>query len=347
MKYGLPYMGSKNKLAVRILDCLPRGGTLVDLFCGGCAVSHAAMCLGRYDHIIINDRDWRCPTLFMDALQGKFKDERRWISREDFHRLKATDPYVAFVWSFGNNLRNYLYGEDIEPFKRAIHYAIYFDDVEPARAFGLDLEWVLSIHGERQRYLAIKHYLQRGGAGVPFPMLGGMPCNTDSDMQICRTEDVQSAQNAATVQAVGGGDFMSNTSRGKRRLWELQHIEASASNHQTGEGGGQIDALSMDYRDVYIPDTAIIYADPPHKGTQVYDEHTAFDYDAFYDWCGQQTRPLFISEYAMPEDRFRCIAKFNHRSTLCASANNPVVERLFVPRHQHYVKPNEQLSLFV
>ena len=205
MKYGLPYMGSKNKLAVRILDCLPRGGTLVDLFCGGCAVSHAAMCLGRYDHIIINDRDWRCPTLFMDALQGKFKDERRWISREDFHRLKATDPYVAFVWSFGNNLRTYLYGEDIEPFKRAIHYAIYFDDVEPARAFGLDLEWVLSIHGERQRYFAIKHYLQRGGAGVPFPMPGGTPCNTDSDMQICRTENVQSAQNATTVQAVGGG----------------------------------------------------------------------------------------------------------------------------------------------
>lgn len=237
MKYGLPYMGSKNKLAVRILDCLPRGGTLVDLFCGGCAVSHAAMCLGRYDHIIINDRDWRCPTLFMDALQGKFKDERRWISREDFHRLKATDPYVAFVWSFGNNLRDYLYGEDIEPFKRAIHYAIYFDDVEPARAFGLDLEWVLSIHGERQRYLAIKHYLQHGGAGVPFPMFGGTPCNTDSDMQICRTENVQSAQNAATVQAVGGGFYVEHFTR-KAQIVQIAapRSEASASNHRTGGG---------------------------------------------------------------------------------------------------------------
>ena len=103
----------------------------------------------------------------------------------------------------------------------------------------------------------------------------------------------------------------------------------------------------MDYRDVYIPDTAIVYCDPPYKGTQVYDEHTAFDYDAFYDWCGQQTRPLFISEYDMPRDRFRCVAEFNHRCTFAQKDNNPVVERLFVPRHQHYVKPNEQLSLFV
>ena len=204
MKYGLPYMGSKNKLAVRILDCLPRGGTLVDLFCGGCAVSHAAMCLGRYDHIIINDRDWRCPTLFMDALQGKFKDERRWISREDFHRLKATDPYVAFVWSFGNNLRGYLYGEDIEPFKRAIHYAIYFDDVEPARAFGLDLEWVLSIHGERQRYLAIKHYLQRGEAGVPFPMQEASGCNTANGTTACRTEQMQHVITRSVSKILGG-----------------------------------------------------------------------------------------------------------------------------------------------
>ena len=235
MKYGLHYMGSKNKLAVRILDCLPRGGTLVDLFCGGCAVSHAAMCLGRYDHIIINDRDWRCPTLFMDALQGKFKDERRWISREDFHRLKATDPYVAFVWSFGNNLRDYLYGEDIEPFKRAIHYAIYFDDVEPARAFGLDLEWVLSIHGERQRYLAIKHYLQRGGAGVLFPNAGGerlqyrerhhsLPDGTDA-----------ARHHALSVEDIRGGAFPTAEPRRKG----ASHADCSTPKPYCDGGGEQ------------------------------------------------------------------------------------------------------------
>lgn len=160
MKYGLPYKGSKNKLATRIVELLPKRKHLVDLFCGGCAVTHAAMMTDKYEHIIINDLNPMCPTFFLDVLAGKYKDERRWISREEFHRLKHTDPYVAFVWSFGNNLCSYLYGEKIEPLKRAMHYAIFFHDYEPARELGMDLSFIEPIEGERERYLAVKHYMQ-------------------------------------------------------------------------------------------------------------------------------------------------------------------------------------------
>lgn len=160
MKYGLPYKGSKNKLATRIVELLPKKKHLVDLFCGGCAVTHAAMMTDKYEHIIINDLNPMCPTFFLDVLAGKYKDERRWISREEFHRLKSTDPYVAFVWSFGNNLRDYLYGEKIEPLKRAMHYAIFFHDYEPAKELGMDLAFIEPIEGERERYLAVKRYMQ-------------------------------------------------------------------------------------------------------------------------------------------------------------------------------------------
>lgn len=160
MKYGLPYKGSKNKLATRIVELLPKRKHLVDLFCGGCAVTHAAMMTDKFEHIIINDLNPMCPTFFLDVLAGRYKDERRWISREEFHRLKHTDPYVAFVWSFGNNLRDYLYGEKIEPLKRAMHYAIFFHDYEPARELGMDLSFIEPIEGERERYLAVKHYMQ-------------------------------------------------------------------------------------------------------------------------------------------------------------------------------------------
>lgn len=51
MKYGLPYKGSKNKLAERIVRLMPKRTHLMDLFCGGCAVSHAAMVMGKYKHI--------------------------------------------------------------------------------------------------------------------------------------------------------------------------------------------------------------------------------------------------------------------------------------------------------
>ena len=163
MKYGLPYKGSKNKLAERIVRFLPKRDNLVDLFCGGCAVSHAALLMGKYKHIHINDLNWMCPTLFIDALNGKYNDDTRWISREDFFRLRDTDPYVAVVWSFGNNLRSYLYSQEIEPLKRAIHYAIFFSDYEPGRELGHDLSFVDGISDVQRRYIAVKRYFSQFG----------------------------------------------------------------------------------------------------------------------------------------------------------------------------------------
>ena len=163
MKYGLPYKGSKNKLAERIVRLLPKRTHLIDLFCGGCAVSHAALLTGKYEHIHINDINWMCPTLFIDALNGKYNDENRWISREDFFRLKDTDPYVAVVWSFGNNLRSYLYSKEIEPLKKAIHYAMFFSDYSLGKELGHDLSFIDPIQDLQKRYLAVKRYFNRLG----------------------------------------------------------------------------------------------------------------------------------------------------------------------------------------
>lgn len=161
MNYGLPYKGSKNKLAERIVSLLPKRTHLIDLFCGGCAIAHAALVKNKYQHIHINDINWMCPTLFIDALNGKYANDTRWISREDFHRLKDTDPYVAIVWSFGNNMRDYIYGADIEPLKKAIHYAIFFSDYSLASDLGHDLSFIDSIPDVTQRYAAIKRYFNQ------------------------------------------------------------------------------------------------------------------------------------------------------------------------------------------
>lgn len=163
MNYGLPYKGSKNKLATRIVDLLPRRKHFYDLFCGGCAVTHAAMLSRKWEHFTINDLNWQCPTLFVDALNGKYKDDTRWISREDFFRLKDSDPYVAFVWSFGNNLRDYIYSREIEPLKKAIHYALYFNDYSLAAEMGHDLSFLARIEGQEKQYSAVRHYFQQFG----------------------------------------------------------------------------------------------------------------------------------------------------------------------------------------
>lgn len=127
MRYGVPYRGSKNKITDWVVDHLPDGKTLVDLFAGGCAVTHAAILDGRWENFIINDLG-DAPEVFENAVNGKYANEKRWISREDFYKLKDSDPYVSIVWSFGNNRRDYLYGKDIEPIKKAIHYARVFND---------------------------------------------------------------------------------------------------------------------------------------------------------------------------------------------------------------------------
>nr|DAV09796.1 MAG TPA: DNA adenine methylase [Caudoviricetes sp.] len=128
MNYGVPYMGSKNSIAKDIVDLFPTAEYFVDLFCGGCAITHAAMLSGKYKRFIINDIAPDMPRLFVDAINGKYRNEKRWISREDFERLKDTDAYIKYVWSFGNGGDTYMYGRKIEAWKKALHYARVLGD---------------------------------------------------------------------------------------------------------------------------------------------------------------------------------------------------------------------------
>ena len=132
MRYGLPYKGSKNGIAKWIISQLPEAEVFCDLFFGGGAVTHAGMLSGKYKRFIANDIDARLPKLFIDCAYGKYTVENHpeWITREEFNRRKAEDAYIALVWSFGNNRKDYLYGADIEDMKRAYHRAVYLGDLD-------------------------------------------------------------------------------------------------------------------------------------------------------------------------------------------------------------------------
>lgn len=68
MSYGMPYMGSKNAIAAKILGVLPSTDVFVDIFAGGCAMTHAAMLSGRYKSFVMNDL-LHTPTLFVPIHQ--------------------------------------------------------------------------------------------------------------------------------------------------------------------------------------------------------------------------------------------------------------------------------------
>ena len=355
MKYGLPYKGSKNKLAERIVSLLPKRTHLIDLFCGGCAVSHAALLRNKYEHIHINDINWMCPTLFIDALNGKYQNETRWISREDFFRLKDTDPYVAVVWSFGNNLRDYLYSKEIEPLKKAIHYAIFFRDYSLGKDLGYDLSFIEPISDIQRRYAAVKRYFSQFGHFRQQSFEGAESSRLQSTETYGRTN--QSGE-------CGKMEYKSHLSKKKiqtprrtsiRRRTQLHCTDCNteSDNYPCREiRGGAISNITssvLDYAKVEIPKDSVIYCDIPYEGTEGYLEEDSggFDYERFYDWCEHQTQPVFISSYQMPDDRFDCIEEFSHRSTLSQKANNLVTERIYVPKHQKE-RGNRaiQLSLF-
>ena len=369
MKYGLPYKGSKNKLAERIVSLLPKRTHLIDLFCGGCAVSHAALLRNKYEHIHINDINWMCPTLFIDALNGKYQNETRWISREDFFRLKDTDPYVAVVWSFGNNLRDYLYSKEIEPLKKAIHYAIFFRDYSLGKDLGYDLSFIEPISDIQRRYAAVKRYFSQFGHFQQQSFEGGWRITTNCKLNTSRggaeSSRLQSTEAYDRINQTGECGKMEHESPFKKKKYkrpsELQSGEGRNCIAQIAIprattipaekfGGGRFSNITssvLDYAKVEIPDDSVIYCDIPYEDTNVYNKAEGFDYERFYDWCEHQTQPVFISSYQMPDDRFDCIEEFSHRSTLSATANNLVTERIYVPKHQKE-RGNRviQLSLF-
>ncbi len=231
MKYGLPYKGSKNKLAEKIVSLLPKHTHLIDLFCGGCAVSHAALLRNKYEHIHINDINWMCPTLFIDALNGKYQNETRWISREDFFRLKDTDPYVAVVWSFGNNLRDYLYSKEIEPLKKAIHYAIFFRDYTLGKELGYDLSFIEPISDIQRRYAAVKRYFCQFGHFQQQSFEGGVENNHQLQVEHV-TRGGQNYRDCRAQRLTNGSTPTSSLMGGRIASVRLETIERLTNVHQ-------------------------------------------------------------------------------------------------------------------
>lgn len=117
-KYGLPYKGSKNAIAEQVVDNLPPADTLVDIFAGGCAVTHAAMIAGKYKHYIANDING-VPQVFADVLNGEYKNYDFVANRAQFHAMKETDPIVSILYSFSNNRIDYLWSGKYENVKVA------------------------------------------------------------------------------------------------------------------------------------------------------------------------------------------------------------------------------------
>lgn len=315
---GFPYKGSKNTIARKIIEFFPKRDNFYDLCCGGCAVTHIALLQNKFKHYYINDIEKDLPQTFIKMLNGEFNDRyKQWISREDYLALKDIDCYVRFIWSFGNNGREYLYSRKSEQFKKAIHFVLCNNDDSLIKDFGIDIPTDLlnELYSKEKRIKVchiITDYVKKGKVKNPNLEVRQQHLEAEESPFFC----------------------LSDTFRG------VEHLERvdSPVNSLLREGydTSNISATNCDYRDVKIKENSLIYIDLPYKGTNSYGKKNknTFDYDEFYEWCGKQTEPLIISEYEMPKDKFVEIYRVKKASLMCATKNGSCIEKLFIPKHQ-------------
>ena len=118
MSYGLPYQGSKSRIADWVVGNLPSAPVLVDIMCGGGAVSHAALLSRKYERVVMNDVNGMAD-VFVRAVRGEYADYSFVPDREQFHAMKGSDPLVSLLYSFGNDRTTYLWSKELEPVKVA------------------------------------------------------------------------------------------------------------------------------------------------------------------------------------------------------------------------------------
>lgn len=263
-------MGSKSRLANWIISNLPPANTLVDLFAGGCSITHYALSTHKYSNIIANDI-FATPMLFKDCVDGRFNDFGRWVCHDEFMSYKDVDMFVRLCYSFGTRGMSYLYSYDIEPYKKALH----------------DMVFQTSPSDTRLAYKKVLVELEKINGRYSFDTLN----------KIEHLERMERLKNLCGVV-------------GTKNLVVSQ----------------------KDYRDVEIPADSIIYCDIPYFSTNGYGKQ--FNHKDFYEWCRQQTVPVFISEYSMPDDFFPYATlniKTNFRKD---NQRNTTQEKMFVLKKQ-------------
>ena len=297
MNYGMPYKGSKNRIAPWIIEHLPEADNLYDLFGGGGAITHCAALSGKYKTIHYNDIQSGLTNTFKKAVNGEYKDYSTWISREDF--FNSDDIFVKMIYSFGNNCRSYMYSPQIEPWKKAFHYAVLFKDYSYFKEFGIEissdktdtkerrLDTARKIKANHEDYKQkyIKWYLEKY-----------------NDERI-KERKLQSLQSLESLE----------------RLQSLENLERLES----------IKYYEQSYDEFEIPENSVIYCDIPYKGTEKYSNK--FDYEKFYKWACEQKVPIFISEYDMPSDKFKVVAEKEKSVSLCATTTGKAIEKIFIP----------------
>ena len=287
-KFGIPYMGSKSKLALDLIGAMPTGRRFVDLFGGGFAMSHCVYLSGRFEEVYYNDINPLLAPLIQDAIDGKYSYDvfkPKFITREEFFEKKDTCGYVKYLWSFSNEGKTYMFGRHIEDMKRKAHDYVVFDifDAELEDYIGKGRLTKTDTTGRRLEFYKLvrehKATLKEKMRLEPLERLGQL--------------------------------------EGLQRLQQLEHDRGNLFGNNV-----KLTLNTGNYTDYEYQEGDVVYCDIPYENTRGYNKEDYFDHKAFYSWALTRDYPIYISSYELPEGFFcffekerRCLANGGRRTS--------------------------------
>ena len=307
---GLPYMGSKRKLASQIVDKIlednPNTKYVYDLFGGGGSISFEFLKRENVAQVIYNDANKSISTLLETIRDNGIGEEfYAWIDKETFGALRYDDNwYSGFVkscWSFGNNQRSYLYGKYIRDYKKLFHEVVV-DGIDSLKEMGCFIQ---------------KHVYDKTGLNKKISLT--MPAETEYNRRKLNI----GRQINAYQKKVGGIDICI--------LKQLEHINNIENLRKIAYSEEvdvrRLDILNTDYLDVMINtpvNETIIYLDPPYENTFQYEKDVS--HNELWDYIKQLPYKVYVSGYDSPLNE---VESYNHYSQISHRGKNHVEEKLF------------------
>ena len=288
---GMPYMGSKRKLANRIVDTIlqdrPNTKYVYDLFGGGGAISFEFLkrnntLFSPIEKVFYNELNTGVCELLKDIkVNGITEKYNQWIDRETFNKHKNDSDWFGglckVIWSFGNNQKSYLFGREIEKIKKQAHVYLFENGYK--------------IGQTEKRILLIKQFKNNEKIKGRF--------------ELQRLEQLERLERLQQLQQLEGLEQL-------ERLQQLEQLEISNK--------------SFDEVVINTPvDQTIIYLDPPYENTGKYEiklDHLLLD-----EYIKNSPYKIYMSSY---ENNLKCIAEFKHTTTIGSSSRRrETIEKLF------------------
>lgn len=292
MTYGVGYVGSKNTIAADIINTLPKGNRLIDLFGGGGAITHCATLSNKYNTVVYNDYDKAIVEAMTNAICGEYKFDTeaatQWISRERFKAEKNKNGYIKIAWSFSNNGIDYIFSKKTERLKKALWDWIVLQNPSNTLTQLFPLTDLISSTNLKMRRKQFLYYIRMFAEGHYEDDILAM------DYTKYGQDFVEAQQYFASLNP---HDKIKNLFR-LQPLERLERFENMSLLHSYYDRNKLI-IICDDYRNYKYKDGDVVYCDIPYEqsANKMNKFNKWFDYQKFYDWALSQPYDVYFSSY--------------------------------------------------